>query len=165
MEEKVFLTPMSGEDRIGIIDIFNYYIKNTYAAYPENEVSYEFFGMLLQATNGYPALTMKTENGEVIGFGFLRPYHPMPVFKRTAEISYFLRKDCVGLGLGKMILDYLVIQAKDLQIDSILASICSLNDCSIKFHLKNGFKECGRFQAIGKKHDQDFDVVWMQKRL
>lgn len=36
---------------------------------------------------------------------------------------------------------------------------------SINFHKKNGFIECGRFQRIGRKHGQTFDVIWMQKML
>jgi len=35
----------------------------------------------------------------------------------------------------------------------------------IEFHLKNGFRECGRFMKVGRKFGEDFDVVWMQKQL
>jgi L-amino acid N-acyltransferase YncA len=31
--------------------------------------------------------------------------------------------------------------------------------------LKNGFRECGRFLKIGRKFGEDFDAVWLQKRL
>jgi L-amino acid N-acyltransferase YncA len=30
---------------------------------------------------------------------------------------------------------------------------------------KNGFRECGRFERAGRKNEQDFDIVWMQRRL
>jgi phosphinothricin acetyltransferase len=68
-------------------------------------------------------------------------------------------------GIGEAILDYFVEEAKKRGIDSILASISSLNELSIDFHLKNGFKECGRFLQIGRKRGRDFDLIWMQKML
>jgi len=57
----------------------------------------------------------------------------------------------------------LLQEAKEKGISSILAGISSLNSVSLAFHKKRGFQECGRFQKIGRKWGQDFDVVWMQK--
>lgn len=165
MQDNFKLKKMSEEDRTQIIDIFNYYIENSYAAYPENKVGYEFFDMFLNSTKGYPTVTAKTIDGEIIGFGLLRAYSPMPAFRRTAEISYFMKPEYVGKKLGKLLLDYLLDEAKKMNIDCVLASISSLNEISLKFHFKNGFKECGRFIQVGKKKNQDFDVVWMQKLL
>lgn len=51
--------------------------------------------------------------------------------------------------------------AREKGITSILASISSLNTKSRNFLAKQGFQECGRFQKIGKKWGQDFDVIWM----
>jgi L-amino acid N-acyltransferase YncA len=35
------MSPISNEDREPIIDIFNYYVENSFAAYPETKLSYE----------------------------------------------------------------------------------------------------------------------------
>ena len=34
---------MSNDDRESIMDIFNYYVENTFAAYPENKLPYQEF--------------------------------------------------------------------------------------------------------------------------
>jgi len=60
-------------------------------------------------------------------------------------------------------LNVLIKEAKRKGFDTLLASISSLNEISLNFHLKNGFTECGRFKRIGKKFGQDFDEVWMQR--
>jgi L-amino acid N-acyltransferase YncA len=148
-----------------IIDIFNYYIENSFAAYPENEVPYEFFDNLLKMSEGYPACTAEDEKGNILGFGMLRAYNPFSAFSQTAEITYFINPEHTGRGIGKMMLDYLINKAKEKGITSILASISSLNESSINFHKKNGFVECGRFREIGKKKGKTFDVVYMQKML
>ncbi|HOC77339.1 MAG TPA: N-acetyltransferase family protein [Methanofastidiosum sp.] len=162
---EIHFEPMGENHRTDVIDIFNHYIENGFAAYPDNKLPYEFYDMFLIITKGYPAVVIKSDKNEVIGFGFIHSYSPFSVFKETAEISYFIKEESTGQGIGKKTLDYIESEAKKLNISSILASISSINEGSINFHKKNGFVECGRFVKIGKKFDRYFDVVWMQKML
>jgi len=46
---KYSISQISNEDREQIIDIFNYYVENSFAAYPENKLPYQAFDMFLQA--------------------------------------------------------------------------------------------------------------------
>ncbi len=157
--------PITSDHRKSIIDIFNYYIENNFAAYPENQVPYDLFDHFIQATAGFPTVAVKDKNGTVIGFGTLRPYNPISTFFHTAEITYFIMPEFTGQGIGSSILDYLTQKAVERGVTSLLASISSKNEGSINFHKKHGFVECGRFRNIGKKNGQFFDVVWMQKTL
>lgn len=159
------INPISNEDREAIMDIFNHYVENSFAAYPEIRLPYQAFDMLLQMTNGLPTGTIKDQSGNILGFGILRPHNPMPTFSRTAETTYFIHPDYTGKGLGKMLLGFLERGAIEKNIKNILANISSLNPISIKFHQKNGFIECGRFIKVGKKNGKEFDTVWMQKTL
>jgi L-amino acid N-acyltransferase YncA len=159
------LKPMTGADRLTVIDIFNYYIENSFAAYPEQKVSYDFFDILLKAREGYPAVVAGDETGTIAGFGMLRAFHPSPTFSKTAEISYFIKPEWTHRGIGKMMLNLLIQKAEEKGLTSLLASISSLNNPSIHFHQNNGFVECGRFIAIGEKKGQVFDVVYMQKKI
>ncbi len=161
----ISLEPASSEDGKAIIDIFNHYVENTFAAYPENAVPYEFFGFFMKMAEGYPFLAAKDSDGKVIGFGLLRPHNPIPAFSRTAEITYFIAPEHTGVGIGGMLLDRLLAEGKEKGITSIMASISSLNEPSLVFHKKNGFKECGRFLRIGRKKGREFDVVWMQRTI
>ena len=159
------LAPVSVEDGKAIIDIFNHYVKNSFAAYPEDGVPYELFQLFLDMAQGYPFLVAKGPVGKVLGFGFLHPHNHMPVFSQTAEITYFIAPEYTGHGIGGQILDSLLDWAREKGITSILASISSLNPGSLAFHEKNGFVECGRFVGIGRKKGQEFDVVWMQRMV
>lgn len=159
------LEPVSSEDGKAIIDIINHYVENSFAAYPEDQVPYEFFQFFLNMAQGYPFLVAKDGSGNVLGFGLLRPHNPMPAFSKTAEITYFLAPEYTGKGIGKAMLDRLLAEGREMGITSILASISSLNPGSLAFHRKNGFVECGRFIGIGRKKGREFDVVWMQKMV
>ena len=157
--------PISPGDRQEVIDIFNYYIENSFAAYPERKVPYEFFNLFLQSTAGYPTAIVKNKTNAILGFGMLRPYSPMPTMAGTAEISYFIRPECTGKGIGSTMLEYLLEKAREKEFHSILAGISSLNKGSIRFHSQHGFSECGRFREVGIKCGKLFDIVWMQKLL
>ena len=93
MEEKSMnlrFDPMTQEYSKVVMDIFNYYVTHSFAAYPESPVPYEFFNRFFEMTKGYPAFVIKNnETGNVVGFCFLHAYHPFPVFRETAEITYF----------------------------------------------------------------------------
>ncbi|MDV2481169.1 N-acetyltransferase [Methanoculleus sp. Wushi-C6] len=159
------LAPIGESDRRGVVDIFNHYVENTFAAYPEERVPDAFFDLFLGIARTHPAVAVRDAAGEVAGFGMLRPHNPMPAFARTAEITYFLRPDLTGRGIGADLLGYLEAEARKCGIACILASISSLNEGSIRFHRRHGFTECGRFQNVGAKRGVLFDVVWMQKEL
>lgn len=160
---KYYLVPISPDYRESVIDIFNYYIENSFAAYLEKKVPYEFFDLLYQSSFGYPTAIIKNENKVVLGFGMLRPHSPMPTLAGTAEISCFIRPEYTGKGIGSTIMEHLLEGAREKGLHCILASISSLNEGSIRFHSQQGFSECGRFREVGKKHEKSFDTVWMQK--
>jgi len=159
------IIPIANEDRESIIDIFNYYVENSFAAYPEKKFSYQAFDMFLQMSNGFPTGSIRDPNDRIVGFGMLRTHNPMPTFSRTAEVTYFIHPDHTGKGLGKLLLGFLEKGAFEKGITNILANISSLNPRSIEFHQKNGFIECGRLRKVAKKNGQEFDTVWMQKML
>jgi phosphinothricin acetyltransferase len=159
------IAQVSKGDEDAVIDIFNDYVENSFAAYPEGPVPHQFFDIFVNMSAGYPFLVAKNGEGDVLGFALLRPHSPMPAFSRTAEIACFIAPQNVGKGMGKAMQEQLLNEAKEKGITSILAGISSLNSASLAFHKKQGFQECGRFLKIGRKWGQDFDVVWMQKMI
>lgn len=156
---------LSTGDRKTVMDIFNHYVTDSFAAFPEQELPYERFDLFLQLSAGFPAGVITNRDGETLGFGMLRSHNPMPAFSQTAEVTYFLHPDHTGKGLGKQLLAFLEKGASEKGITTLLACISSLNPGSIRFHQKNGFTECGRFQRVGRKKGRAFDTVWMQKRF
>jgi phosphinothricin acetyltransferase len=148
-----------------IIDIFNYYIENGFAAFPEQKVPYEFFTMLAGMAANLPAVAAIDKNGNVLGFGMLRQHTPMPAFSHTAEVTYFLRSDATGKGIGSAILGHLEKEGAEKGITRLLACIASPNEGSIRFHEKQGFILCGRFSGVARKNGVTFDTVWMEKGI
>jgi len=157
--------PLSQDHRRPVVDIFNWFVANSFAAYPEKPVGNEAFDRFVAMTRGYPSIAVKDESSAVVGFAFLHPFHAADTLRRAAQITYFLMPEHTRRGLGTAILGRFIAQARQLGVDTLLASISSRNEQSLCFHRKHGFRECGRFIRVGRKFGQDFDIVWMQRHL
>lgn len=165
MPEQFSLKALDSGDRVDVMRIFNHYVENSFAAFPEKRLDESFFDRLIGAGMGLPAFTLRDSKDKVIGYGMLRPYNPMPAFRKTAEVSYFIDPEYTGQGIGGMLLSKLESEAHALGIGTLLAEISSKNPNSIRFHEKNGFRRCGCMEKAGVKHGETFDLVWMQKFL
>jgi L-amino acid N-acyltransferase YncA len=148
-----------------MLRVFNHYVAEGYAAYPEHPVSKDTMIALLRRASGYPAIAVEGPGSAFLGFGFLCPYSPGETFSCTAVVVYFVDEARVRQGIGTAILRQLEEEARTKGITGILAHISSRNEVSLAFHAKHGFTECGRFPGIGRKKGTPFDVVWVVKLL
>lgn len=156
---------MGEEHRQPVMDIFNYFIENTFAAYPEAPLSDGIFDQFLAVSRKYPAVVVKDQGNNVVGFAFLQPYHPADTFRKTAVATYFILPDHTRQGLGARILESFIKEARKMGLQHILVNISSLNPGSIEFHRKNGFHKCGTFEDIGVKTRKKFSVIWMVRSI
>jgi L-amino acid N-acyltransferase YncA len=153
---------MSAEHREAVIDILNAFIARSFAAYGKEPVGYDFFDRLLDESRDYPSLVVRDNSRGIVGFAFMHAHHTAITLNSQAEITYFIMPDHTRKGLGTSILERFVREARKQGLETILASISSRNQQSVCFHLKNGFRECGRFCNIGMKFGQCYDAIWMQ---
>ena len=160
----VLFEPMTESHRKDVVNIYNHYIRTSFAAYPDEPVPYAFYDRFIEMTSGYPAYVI-LQGGHLAGFCFLRPFKPVATFSACAEITYFIDKGHTGKGLGSAALQKLETDGRAMGIRILLASIASENEGSIRFHLGRGFVRCGNFQGIIKKFDKQYDMIWMQKTI
>jgi len=153
------------EDAAGALRIFNEHAATGFAAYMEEPAPETFIVGLIRSAKGYPALAAETQAGEMVGFGLLRPYSPVPTFRETAVTTIFLARDHTRKGIGSAMLGRMIQEAQAMKIERVLAHISSENPDSIAFHRAHGFEICGRLPQIGRKWGRPFDIVWMAKVL
>ena len=149
-------------DAKAVVDIYNYFIKNSFAAYSDMEMSRDYFKRTIYSTKGYPFYIIEVDK-KVVGYGLARPYYYQDTFKRTAVLTYFILPDFTDKGLGTQLFEALIDDLKIMKVDNILVNISSRNEQSLHFHNKMGFVECGKFNKVGRKQNKDFDLIWMQK--
>ncbi|MFP3868758.1 MAG: N-acetyltransferase family protein [Desulfobacteraceae bacterium] len=158
------IRPVADPDGEAVVNIFNFYVSHSFAAFPQEQVGPEFFQKLKKLNQGYPFYVVETDK-EVVGFGLIRPYQRFKIFRRTAELTYFILPDHLRQGLGTKLLEMLIGQARKLGIDTVLATLSSLNFISFNFHKKHGFQQYCILNRVGRKFGQEFDVIYMQKCL
>ncbi len=119
---------MSPEHENDVMEIFNHYAENSFAAYPEGRVPNLLFLKFLEIGKAYPCFVIRSDEGIVAGFCLLRPYNPFAAFKETAEVSYFIKHEFTGRGIGRSALMKLEDEAKKIGIKHLLADISSENN-------------------------------------
>ena len=158
------LRDLTMHDRGAVLEIYNHYITHSFAAYREDVVGEETIGGMMASQGALPALAV-LDGDELVGFGLLVPHKEIPTFAHAANLICFLRQEATGGGVGRLLLAQLEERGRCAGVTTILSSISSRNPASLRFHEKNGFRQCGRFVGVGIKHGQPFDTVWMQKDL
>jgi len=156
---------MSAEHRKAVIDILNAFIAKSFAAYGKEPVDYDFFDELLDESRGYPSLVVRDSSSGIVRFAFMHANHAAIALNSHAVITYFIMPDHTRTGLATRILERVGREPRNQGLESILASVSSRNQQSVCFHLKNGFRECGRFCNIGMKFGQCYDAIWMQLHI
>jgi phosphinothricin acetyltransferase len=159
---RISVRPADERDRGRVIAIFNYYVSNGFAAYPDTPMPPAFYDILRDGSHSFYVVE---KDGDVIGFALMKPFLPFSTFSGTATVSAFIAPAYRRSGCGTMLLDAMTRDAKSRGISVLLASISSKNPESRNFHKKHGFVECGRLHNVGRKFGERFDVVWMEKEL
>jgi len=160
--QNITIRDFEPHDLDAIHAVFNSFIRDSYAAYSETELSREQFEKLLSQAR----IILTLRCGEaIIGYGYLSSYKPLANFDHTGVLSYFILNDYTGMGYGSKLLTELLKKGEEIGITNYLAHISSRNEQSLIFHKKHGFKEVGRFKDVAKKFGKLIDVVWVQKQL
>jgi phosphinothricin acetyltransferase len=150
------------KDTRAILDIYNYFIENSYAAYSDTPNGKGYVKRVFEQTKRYPFYVAEVE-GKVVGYGFARPFNALSSCRKSSLLTYFILPEYTGKGIGGKIFDRITDDLKRIEVDNLIVNISSLNEQSLNFHRKMGFVECGCFKCVGVKHSKNFDMIWMQK--
>jgi L-amino acid N-acyltransferase YncA len=101
----------------------------------------------------------------VLGFGSLSVFRERSGYAATAENSLYVDRDQRGKGVGRALLDELLVLASAHGFHSVIARIAGHNETSIGLHEAAGFVLVGVEKEVGRKHRQWLDVVELQRLL
>jgi L-amino acid N-acyltransferase YncA len=104
------------------------------------------------------------DGNQVVGFAVLSQVSKREVYKGVAEVTIYITESQRGKGIGKQLLDELVIESENEGFWTLQAGIFSLNEASIELHKKCGFRIVGLREKIGKRNSIWHDNVLMERR-
>jgi len=115
-------------------------------------------------SGGHPAV-VAVDDGEVVGFGSLSPFHIRPAYATTVEDTVYVRRDRRRAGVGRTLLEELVRLAVAHGFHCMIARIVGGNASSVTLHEECGFELVGVEREVGRKFGRWLDVVEMQRML
>lgn len=154
------------EDLPYILEIINHAIKNTTAVYDYNprtlKMQKEWF--LKKMADNMPVLIIEIDT-KVVAFGSYGIFRPWDGYRFSVEHSIYVSEKFRGNGLGKKLLEELILLAKNGGFHTMIAGVDANNPGSYGLHKKFGFVEIGKFKEVGYKFDKWLDLVFMQLML
>ena len=160
------------EDAAKLVEIYTYYVLNTAVSFeyavPTVE---EFKDRISHIIEKYPYLVCEVDN-EIVGYAYANAYSVRDAYAWTVATSIYLDKNYRRQGIGSALYEELENRLREQGIVNMLAgaAYCEKEDeylshDSFKFHSKMGYSKVAHFEAIGKKFDRWYDLLWMQKKL
>lgn len=114
---------------------------------------------------GFPYLVAEGDGG-VLGYAYAGPYRARPAYRFTVEDSVYIAPAAQGRGLGRLLLEALIVESEARDYRQMIAVIGdSAQHASIALHTALGFRLIGTFQGVGFKFGRWLDTVLMQRPL
>ena len=148
-----------------IMNIYNWAVEHTTGTF-DTEIK-DFDNRLEQFSNREEQFLVfvATKQNETIGYLALNKWSERKAYDITAEVSFYVKPEFHGQGVGKKLLDTAIASAKETSLVSLISRITEGNHSSIHLHEVFGFEKMGVMKKAGIKFGKLLDVTFMQKML
>lgn len=158
------------EDAGRILEIYDYYVKNTAITFEYDTPSLdEFKGRMERTMQRYPYLVI-LKDGRIEGYAYAGAFVGRAAYDWSCEMTVYLDHDARKCGMGRKIYEALEHALRDMGILNLYACIGYpqnedeyLTRNSADFHEHLGFVKVGEFHKCGYKFDRWYDMIWMEK--
>lgn len=153
----------------GITAIFNQAVRETFSIWSETETTVDLRRTWLSVRNGagFPVIVAidPRHPKDVLGYGSFGVFRDFPGYVKTVEHSVYVAPSAQRRGVGRAILDQLVVRATAKGLTAMVGGIDSANVGSIALHELAGFEVQGKLKSVGQKFGKTLDLVFMVKAL
>ena len=160
------------EDAERILEIYDYYVKNTAITFEYTTPSLEEFrGRMEKTMRKYPYLVI-LRDGVTEGYAYAGAFVGRAAYDWSCETSIYLDKNARKCGMGKMLYEALEKALAEMGILNMYACIGYpaeddeyLTSNSADFHRHIGFSTVGEFHKCGYKFGRWYNMIWMEKMI
>ena len=172
MEANIAIRMATKTDAKDILEIYAPYVTDTAITFEYDVPSAQEFAERIERTlTKYPFL-ITIEDNRIVGYAYASEFKGRAAYDWAAETTVYLRRDCRGRGLGRMMYLSLEEMLKKQNILNLNACIAyasvedeHLNNSSAVFHEHMGYRKVGHFTKCGYKFGTWYDVIWMEKMI
>ena len=118
----------------------------------------------MRVKRGYPVLVAES-GGKIAGYAAFGDFRPFDGYRFTVEHSLYVAPGAWRRGVGTMLLERLIGEARRLGKHVMVGGIAADNEASLALHARMGFVETARMPELGFKFGRWLDLVFVQKIL
>lgn len=104
------------------------------------------------------------KEGTILGWASLSPVSSREVYKGLAEVSIYIAIEARGSGLGKILLNKLIVLSEENGIWTLQSSIFRANEASISIHRNCGFRIVGFKEKVAQRNGVWHDNILLERR-
>lgn len=104
------------------------------------------------------------EQHQILGWCKLSSVSSRKVYEGVGEVSVYVDPAYKRKGIGNVLLQALIRTSEEEGFWTLQARIFPENHASLRLHLKNGFREVGRRERIGKLNNVWRDTILLERR-
>lgn len=166
----------TGTDLAAIDDIYNHYVRTSTATFQlepttpeERRAWFDAHGpehpVIVFEDDDADAVGPRVAGGRIAGWASLNRYRSRGAYARTVEHSVYVRHEYHRRGIGRLLLDDVVVRAQALGHHVVLAMVAGDQEPSLALHRRCGFRDIGRLHEVGFKFGRWLDVVLLDRLL
>jgi len=161
-EKALTIRPATESDLVAINDIYNHYVRHSTCTYQEEPEPLDGRRQWFDHHGDKHPVIVAEVGRQVIGWGSLSAYHPRSAYGRTVENSVYVHHQHHRRGIGSLLLQELIVRARNLGHRAIIAGIDADQPASVALHAKFRFEKVGHLKQVGFKFGRWLDVVYME---
>ncbi len=148
-------------DAKAVTGLWNNMIRDTLVTFTSTEKTIPEIKALI--TERDHAFWVAEDAQGVQGFAMYGPFRSGPGYDATVEHTIVLSADAQGRGVGRMLMQQVILSAGAQGHHVMVAAISSANPGAVAFHTSLGFEPVAHMPQVGRKAGQWLDLILMQK--
>lgn len=156
-----------GDDAAAINAIYNHYITDTHVSFdtvPWSDDRRRGWVEEHAANPLHPVLVGEVD-GAVVGFASGSTFRAKAAYARSVETTIVLHPDAVGRGLGRPLLEALLVRLGAVGAHRAYAIVALPNDASVRLHRHVGYRSLGIQHEVGRKFDRYWSTELLEYRF
>ena len=157
----VALVPMTDDHASAVMAIYQHGIDEGNATFETTAPPWSAFDTAKLAAHRLVALGRQ---GRVVGWTAVSRVSTRPVYAGVVEHSVYVCPTARGTGVGRTLLEALIVSTEKAGIWTIQAGIFPENSASLALHESTGFRVLGRRERVARHHGVWRDVLLVERR-
>ena len=157
--------PATVHDAAQVADIYNQGIAGRNATFETAlRTAEDMARRIAEDPSRYPVLVAE-DDGALLGWASIGPYRPRECYAGIGEFSVYVDARQRGQGVGRLLVQELITEARRLGYWKLLSRIFPFNAGSLALCRALGFREVGVYEKHGKVEGRWQDVVIVERLI